>query len=319
MKGSRISFTVGLVLLLGLVVPRWNGQAKDTIIKESIRFQDFAAIDAGLASLGIGARLYTVEYITSPESGQFGGTVFARDIGNKQLSAHWVPGDPRRYGANEIYWTTDQVDGSVSVSFPNANAAIDRAMNTWQEVICSSVPLTKIPDLGVDWGYVQWSLGLGGFRGWRADITHAGWLPAGFFDAIAPPNGSTYILGVTFTFIFVDVAGNPTDIDNNCKRDVAYREIYYNDTFTWSTDGPAWDDPEVDVETIVLHETGHGLSQGHFGKMFVDASDPTEPYSVSHLHFAPRAVMNAVYWDTQRELLGTDVGGHCSIWGSWPR
>jgi len=318
MKGSRILFAMCLVLLLGVIVPRGNGQARDIMVKEAIRFQDFTAINSGLERLGIGARLYTVEYITSPESGQFGGTIFARNVGNKQLGAHWVPGDPRRYGVNEIYWTTDQVDESDSVSFADSNAAIDQAMNTWQEVICSSIPLTKIPDSGVDWGYVQWMFGFGGVPGWYADITHAGWLPAGFFDNVAL-GGSQSILGVTFTFIWVDSDGAPTDIDSNGKRDVAFREIYYNDAFTWSTDGPAWDDPEVDVESIVLHEAGHGLSQGHFGKMFVDASDRTEPYAISHLHFAPRAVMNAVYWDTQRELLGTDVGGHCSIWGSWPR
>ena len=37
------------------------------------------------------------------------------------------------------------------------------------------------------------------------------------------------------------------------------------------------------------------------------------------LHFAPRAVMNAVYvGGVEQVLAGTDNGGHCSIWGSWP-
>ena len=76
--------------------------------------------------------------------------------------------------------------------------------------------------------------------------------------------------------------------------------------------GPAWDDVEIDVESIALHEGGHGLSQAHFGTVFFDAS---KKYSVDHLHFSPRAVMNAVYWDTQRELLGSDVGGFCGILG----
>jgi len=47
------------------------------------------------------------------------------------------------------------------------------------------------------------------------------------------------------------------------------------------------------------------LSQAHFGKVFIDPSE----YSIDHLHFAPRAVMNAVYWDTLRELQGSDVAG----------
>ncbi len=318
MRCSRIIFLICLTLLLGVIIPGLNGQGRERICKETIRFQDFAAIDAGLARLGARARLYTVEYSTTPESGQFGGTIIARDIGNKQLNAHWVPGDPRRHAGNGIYWTTDQVDKSASVSPADTNLAIDGAMNTWQGVTCTDVPLTKIPDSGIDLGYVQWSLGFGGFDGWLADITHAGWLPREFFDAIET-NGSQYILGVTFTFIWTDNDGNPTDIDHNGKYDVAFREIYYNDSFQWSTRGAAWYDPDVDFETVALHEIGHGLSQAHFGKMFIDASEQTPPYSISHVHFSPRAVMNAVYWDTQRELLPTDVAGHCSIWGSWPR
>ena len=36
-----------------------------------------------------------------------------------------------------------------------------------------------------------------------ADITHAGWLPGAFFDALLP-SGSTFILGVTVPFVFID-------------------------------------------------------------------------------------------------------------------
>lgn len=94
-------------------------------------------------------------------------------------------------------------------------------------------------------------------------------------------------------------------------------EIYYNNAFLWSTSAPEWNDEEFDVETIVLHEVGHGLSQAHFGKVFFDGYGKKLP-TLRHLHFAPRAVMNAVYWDTHRELLGSDVAGHCSIWATWP-
>jgi hypothetical protein len=86
---------------------------------------------------------------------------------------------------------------------------------------------------------------------------------------------------------------------------VAWREIYYNDAFLWR-DGATYD-----VETIALHEAGHGLSQAHFGKAFADAGK-------GKLHFAPRAVMNAAYSGVQTEIDGTDKGGHCSIWGNWP-
>ncbi|MCU0234430.1 MAG: hypothetical protein MUE90_10440 [Thermoanaerobaculales bacterium] len=244
-----------------------------------------------LAAMGMDVRVAYAEYITSGEGGEAGQIIYANNRGNKQLSGDWVPGDPRRYGVNEIYWTTDQIDMTSDVAAGAVNAAIDRAMDSWQEVICSTIPLVEIPDYGYDFGYVQYLLGFGGLQGWLADLTHAGWLPAGFFDSIAP-GGSGYILGVTFTFVFTG-----TDIDGNGKSDVAFREIYYNDTF--------------DIETVVLHETGHGLSQAHFGKIYRDAG-------AGGLHFSPLAVMNAAYSGLQQELTGTDVGGHCSNWGSWP-
>ena len=133
-----------------------------------------------------------------------------------------------------------------------------------------------------------------------ADIFHAGWLFLG-------PN----VLGVTITFVFIDVSQLPnivfTDIDGNGKLDTAFREIYYADGFTWFDDGVS----NIDVETVALHEAGHGLSQAHFGKLF--STDKNGKF-----HFAPQAVMNAGYTGPQRSLLGTDNGGHCSIWGSWP-
>ena len=131
-----------------------------------------------------------------------------------------------------------------------------------------------------------------------ADIVHAGWVPAGIF----PPN----VIAVTFTFIFVDGAGNPTDIDNNQRGDVAWREIYYNDQFVWRING------DIDVETVALHESGHGLSQDHVGKLFQTISN-------TEFHFAPRAVMNAGYTGVQQVLTASDNAGHCANWGSWPQ
>jgi hypothetical protein len=153
-------------------------------------------------------------------------------------------------------------------------------------------------------GFVSALFGFGGSLDYVADVVHAGWLPGPFFDLLAP-EGSTFILGVTFTIIFTDDNGNPVDTDNNKKADVAWREIYYNDAFAWA-DGSTYD-----VETIALHEAGHGLSQAHFGKAFLDNGG-------NKLHFAPRAVMNAAYSGIQTDIAKTDNGGHCSNWASWP-
>ena len=244
--------------------------------------------------------LHSAEFLTPDNAGEVGQTVFFNDR-TKQLGAHFVPFDPRRGGRGNITYMVDQTEGAINgMTVDQTTAAIDRAMATWNAVHCSTIPITKLPDIPeLDLGLVESQLGLPGQRQFfRADITHAGWLP--FY--VLPTN----VIGVTFTFIFVDPAtGAPTDIDNNGKLDVAFREIYYNDRFVWSING------NIDVQTVALHESGHGLSQGHFGKAF-------ETDANGKIHFAPLAVMNAGYSDVQQDLLGTDYAGYCSIWASWP-
>jgi hypothetical protein len=186
-----------------------------------------------------------------------------------------------------------------------SSAAISRAMQTWDDVTCSDLGIFRIPSQpGIETGFVSELLGFGGSLDYVADVVHAGWLPGAFYDSIAP-GGSEYILGITFTIIFTDDDGNPVDVDNNNKLDVAWREIYYNDAFEWA------DGDHYDVETVALHEAGHGLSQDHFGQAFSNISN-------NKLHFAPRAVMNAAYSGIQTEINESDEGGHCSNWASWP-
>lgn len=105
-----------------------------------------------------------------------------------------------------------------------------------------------------------------------------------------------------------------SDDDNNGKYDVWFREIYYNDEFSWAVDGD-----HIDVETVALHEAGHGLSQGHFGKGFRSGNyDTGSPKGNFKFHFAPRAVMNASYTGIQTTIGKTDKAGNCSIWAEWP-
>ena len=235
-----------------------------------------------------------LEYITDPDSDEVGQTVFFSDRGNKRLSSDWVPFDDRRpLGANDfISYIIDQVDVTGDVSAVAADDAISDAMGTWSGVNCSNLDIPRLPDFGVDWGIVQSLFGFGGTGGWLADITHAGFLPGAFFDAIAP-GGSNFILGVTFTFVWTGT------------NEVAFREIYYNDNFGWNTGST------FDIETVALHEAGHALSQGHFGKAHrTDAN--------GKIHFSPRAVMNASYSGVQTSIGKTDKAGHCSNWGNWP-
>jgi len=321
----KILLLVSLILVVaGASVGPLMPQSAQAGYSEKVTFADFSRINTPLRALGIKAKLLKMEYVTAPGSGQYGATVFAKDVGNKQLDAHWVPFDPERGGSRTITYIQDTAEAAANggVSGAQTASAIDRAMATWDSQTCATIPIIKgVFPAGtppMDLGVVQYIMGYGGLAGWYADITHAGWLGRAFFDELAE-GGGDYILGVTFTFVWVDNNGDPVDTNRDRKDDVAFREIYYNNSFLWSVQGPGPYDPEFDVETVALHESGHGLSQGHFGQIFNDGYGTKAPgFQPAHLHFAPEAVMNAVVWGTKRALMNTDIGGYCSIWASWP-
>ena len=263
-----------------------------------------ASINQQLADIGESIRLEVAEFQTYQAVGQ----IIYFDDRTLQLDAQFVPADPRRSGETYISWLSDLTEGIANgVSQADTQQAVLDAMTTWDSVDCATIPLVQYPDLGYDWGFVQYLTGFGGIPGWLADITQAGWLPGAFFDAIGGPGASDYILGVTFTFVWTGEDGNPSDIDNDGKLDVAFREIYYNNSFPWGIDT----DYPIDVESIVVHETGHGLSLGHFGKLF-----RTLPNGM--LHFAPNAIMNAGYTGVDQIPSGTDIAAFCSLWAAWP-
>ncbi len=266
-----------------------------------------ATVNAGLAEEGADYRLEMVEWMAGPGSEEMGQTIFFNNRGNKQLAFDFVPFDGRRGWSgpsggpmDDITYAIDQTFDAVppfgGLSAAQTTAAIQSAMGTWHGQDCSTLPIVQNPDFGLDLGVVAFIFGLGGSPFVVADVMHAGWRDINFGGGV---------IGATFTFGFIDGAGNFTDIDNNGKLDAAFREIYYDPSFPWAING------NIDVETVALHEAGHGLSQAHFGKLFrTDAN--------GFFHFAPRAVMNAGYTGPQQALLGTDNAGHCSIWGSWP-
>ena len=274
-------------------------------------------INAALASEGKNYRLGVVEFYTAGDSDEQGRTVFFRDVGNKQLDHHFIAGDERRTTTEDISFIVDLFDGGTASGLTAAitDAAINRAMQTWQDVTCSDIPVTDFGSFNVDLGFVQSLVGFGGIPAVFADITHAGFLPGSFFDAVFGPGGSASVLAFTSTFVFIDPDELPdivfTDLDNNRKLDTAFREIYYNDAFFWVIDQNVPGFPDIDVETVALHEAGHGLSQAHFGKAFLTNSN-------GKLHFSPRAVMNAAYSGIQQEINKSDNAGHCTIWAKWP-
>ena len=279
-----------LFLIIGLIVLLAVPQMVSAVSEEDVKAM-LNTVNDQLTATGEGIQVAYVDFQTFDEVGL---RVYANDRQHK-LSAHWAPFDPWRFGTSDISWTVDQVDQSADVPMADADAAISRAMAMWDSQTCANIPLVRVDDYGMDWGYVQNLVGMGGYPGWVADLTHGGWLPKVFFEIIGGPGGGDGILGVTFTFTWT---ARPND--------VAFREIYYNEKFDWGIDVRYFD-----IETVVAHEVGHGLSLGHFGMIFRDAGN-------GHLQFAPRALMNAIYYDILHDLLGTDEASFCSVWGSWP-
>jgi hypothetical protein len=260
-------------------------------------------------------QLEKMETLAPEDAEEAGVTFYFKEVGNKQLLSDFVPNDPRNGTGIDVPYVIDatELGTSSGMSVPATYSAIVSAMTTWDEVKCSSG--LNIPFWGAapfDIGYVQFLAGMGGIDGYfPGAIVHGGILPPLFFEIIGGPGGGTGILGVTFTFIWIDEEGNPTDINNDGKEDVAIKEIYINDAFPWA------DDPNdvpgngvFDFESVVLHEVGHGLCQAHFGKAFWTKK--------GELKFAPAALMNPVYFVAWREITKTDLAGHCSVWDGWP-
>jgi hypothetical protein len=280
-------------------------------------------VNARLITQGADIRAALVTTIGTPE--EQGITVLWRDVGNKHLGLDFVPGDPRRLvgspeggwsaDPNEISFAIDTGDGATlnGVSSAATTQEIREAMATWDAVSCSNLNLTEVPpggDLGL---FAALSMAGGSFNV-VADVQHAGWLE---LEA-----GATTI-AFTVPFIWVDpVTGVPTDIDNNLELDYAFAEIYYDafcqgcpvpGPWIWTVDDDV-NTPgilDIDIQSVALHEAGHGLSQAHFGKGFLTDSN-------GKLHISPNSVMKASYVDPLQELHGSDNGGHGSLWGSWP-
>ncbi len=192
--------------------------------------------------------------------------VYANDRGNKQLDADFVPNDLRREWSgpnpNQITYAIDQTGDAVppfgGLTAAETDAATESGFATWRNVNCSELGLVHNDNGGLHIGYIAYiNFGTVGSPFAFADVQLVGWRDLNFAGGI---------LGVTFTLIFTDDAGVPTDIDNNGKADVAFCEIYFDPSWNWADDGVT----NIDVESVAVHEIGHGLSQAHFGKVSVN-------------------------------------------------
>ncbi|NIV98882.1 hypothetical protein GWN26_06910 [Candidatus Saccharibacteria bacterium] len=250
-----------------------------------------------------------------------------------QQPFRWVPNDARRaaQGIDITYIADQSFQGTSSgVSAAATEAEIDAAMTTWDtEQALKKVSIVKRSDPNVDISifdeFFPTNLPFGDTNPdepapgnpFLGDIVNVGWYPRGYFEAVGGPGGGDGILAFSVTFIFgsFDSQGNfiPSDINGDNYLDTALNEVYYNDRwgnpadpppfpstpqrFPWATGQLAL--PNIDVQTVGLHENGHSLEIGHFGP-------------------PPAAVMNPVYAGPRISPFPSDEAAMEAVWASWP-
>lgn len=265
------------------------------------------AINGRLAAAGAGYAVAKAELSLAESANPASPiVVFASDHALR-LPVQWVAGDPRRGATGpEITWG-NFTPLTVANGAGPVEPSLDAAFATWNGVTCSNLELVKVSLSPFNFPSAILVAGAPFTNDpLEADISTLGFLPGAIFDTFLGPGASESVLGVTFTLVWIDGNGDPTDVDHNHLADTALKEIWYNNDFAWSTGGGG-----VDVETVALHEEGHALELGHFGNISVN-------FKTGRLIVGPRAVMNAFILGTLRSPLGTDTGAYCGYWSSWP-
>lgn len=298
---------------------------------ESVAVSPFLAdLDAQLEAAGSPLRVTKAELLVDGNTWDGSSTVIIANNRSRGLSSEWVAGDPRRDGRVGVTWAfgsshpglpvTRNPDGSNLHSVPLADldTQLQEGLAAWRGLTCSTAPVTRVSiPMGTDPDYLDDVVFVGhpsATYSQPSDIVEAGWMPSSFFRAIGGGTAGNSIIGVTFTFHFVDAAGHATDINSDGKGDEALAEIYYNTRFAWGSSQAA---NVVDFYSIITHETGHAMGLAHFGKVFVTKKDAADgSISIADIKYAPKAMMNAVYVTGRSEIAGTDNSSFCQIWAS---
>ena len=288
-----------------------------------------ADLDARLAAAGSNLRVARAEIIVDTSGDRATSQVLIANDRARGLAYEWVSGDPRRSGRVGVTYAFDPYQGREpftrnpdgsglrQMPFAELDPQLETTMAAWRNLTCSDAPIDRVavpagtdPDL-LDQVFLG-SDGAGRTYQQVSDIVQAGWQHPNFFTAFAGANGNN-IIGVTFSFWFVDANGDPTDINGDGKRDTGLAEIYYNTRFAWGNTGAL---NVVDTYTITTHETGHSVGLGHFGKVFVTKKAAANGIQIADIKYAPKALMNAVYVTGRTDIMGTDNSQFCQIWAS---
>jgi hypothetical protein len=231
------------------------------------------------------------------------------------LASRWVTNDPRRNwngdnDLNDLDWLSFTPFAVANGTF-NAAPIYQSMYSKWETGgTCKTLNIDQTP-YNTSMGNPSLILGIGVLPPADlplADVSIIGFLPASIFEAIF---GSPNVLGVAFSFVFINPeTGDPIKTTRG-KEDKAFTEVWFNNGFTWSTGvSPG----KINLQSVILHEFGHTLNLGHFGILQAFTTN-----GVTTLVYQPVNTMNAFYIGESRDFLGpNDKGNYCEAWGSWP-
>ena len=180
----------------------------------------------------------------------------------------------------------DISDYTTDESFGNVDAAITSAFNTWAAVdVNDKLSFNRLSDNGGNYDVFDGSgASLDQGADWTyANITIGGWLPASYFESLAPGGGA----GILAVSISGKLRGGGS------KKPLWTNDVYLNEFFNWSTNPGAG---EFDIETVVLHEVGHSIGFGH---------EDTQP-----------SVLQSFYDEVNRSLSTTDEEGVLDLYAA---
>lgn len=256
--------------------------------------------------------------------------VTVHDVGNAALSVQYVHGDVRRHAqdGSQLYYRIDLTELPPGFTAEETETAIESAVATFNDVSCSDLELVRVgaDEPPTDLGLTEHLLGFGGSADPATDITFAGWVPPEFFAALGDPGANGQMVPVVFdadeTSLVVgyEALTAPeqfSDVDHDRNADLFATELYFNAAATFTTDADAGNSLFViDLESVALHELGHALGIGHFGRTQIVLDENGDFVDVS-VNPNSSPMMNTNNYLTNREVSGSDRAWFCNIYANW--